>query len=147
MFNFQYCFWVKKIHEPTGILGNSFPRTSLKLGPSSLEGVGRICRSSFAVFLLLMSCLMLIQCHFAYWGWAWGSHNGGFRGVRVFPFLSAQSLWPQLLPEVGSAVKTPVGTSMNSSLPYTLLFYLLVWFSVVSGEVKLLSCRRAVRGG
>lgn len=73
---------------------------------------------------------------FAYWGWAWGSHNGGFRGVHVFPFLSAQSVWPQLLLEVGPAVKTPVGTSMNSSLPYTLLFYLLVWFSVVFGGVN-----------
>lgn len=67
---------------------------------------------------------MLVQCHFVYWDWVWGSHNSGFRGVHVFPLLSAGSVWSQLLLEVGHAVKAPVGTSMNGSLPYPLLFYL-----------------------
>lgn len=27
----------------------------------------------------------------------WGSPNSGFRGIHVFPFLFAQSVWPPLL--------------------------------------------------
>lgn len=53
--NFNTDFGEKKIHKPTGSPGNSFPRTLLKPGPSSLEGgERRIHRSSFVV---LYKCL------------------------------------------------------------------------------------------
>lgn len=84
---------------------------------------------------MLASHLVLIWCHVVCWGWVWGSPNGGFRGVHVFPLLSAPSVWPQLLLEVGPAVETPVSTSVNGSLPSS-TFPLLAWLSVVFGVVK-----------
>lgn len=84
---------------------------------------------------MLESRLMLIWCNVVCWGWVWGSRNGGFRGVHVFPLLSAQSVWPQLLLGVRPAVKILVNTPMNGSLPSS-IFPLSVWFSVVFGVVK-----------